>query len=246
MGSCRTGDRCKGHGEGFHGGEYDTRDTRRRRRRAGHPAPGRRRRRADAGDGTGRAGRHRRLHGRTADRRRPRRFLGVLLALLRLSARRDRHAPRLRQAVGHLRPQAGAGDGRGRVPGKLAAVRGRLEHGGADRVPDRAGPGRRGVAGHRADAGRRSVPAGAAPEDPVQAVHGVGGVGGGRAGARRAARRVRGLALDLPGQPADRRRRAVADRPSSARTGAGEAGERPPRARGLVARSRCSPAAGCC
>ena len=63
-------------------------------------------------------------------------------------------------------------------------------------------------------------------------------------GHRRCARRVRGLALDLPDQPADRRARPVAGRPASARAGpgalracAGSTGR---------ARSPSSPAAACC
>ncbi len=201
------------------GGRRGQHPARGGRGRSGHgPGPARRRRgRPDARDGAVGTRRHDRLHRRPADRRRPRRLLPLLLALLRLSAGRHRHAPRLRQALRHLRPQTGPGGGGCAVPPRLPAVRARLEHGRPDRLPRPAGPGRRRPPGHRADARRRPVPAQGPAQDPGQAVHGVGGVRdrGPRTG--RCAGRVRRLALDLPHQPADRRPRPVADRPSPAR-----------------------------
>ncbi len=103
------------------------------------------------------------------------------------------------------------------VPGRLGPLRGRVEHGRAHRVPYRPGAGRRCAPGHGADHRGRPLPAEGTPADPGEAVHGVGHVGGGGAGRRRAARRVRRLAVDLPDQPPGRGRRPLARRPPSPR-----------------------------
>lgn len=242
-GRVATADRCKGKESCGPGGHRDTgRHGGRARVGAGRgpQAPGRRRL-PHALHGSGRARLHDRVDRRAADRRRPRRLLRLLVAVLRLPARRDRHPARLRQALRHLRPQAGPDRRFGPLPPRLPALRARLEHGRTDRVPDRPGPRRRRPPGHGPDARRRPLPAQAAPEDTGEAVHGVGHLGDRGPGDRGTARLVRRLALDLPHQPAARRGRPVAARPPSPRARAGR-----PRAAGRAstgrARSPSSPA----
>ena len=247
VGEWLPADRCKGKESSGPGGRH--RDTRREggraRRRAGRdPRPPGRRRLPHALHGPGRARLHDRVDGRPADRRRPRRLLRLLVAVLRLSARRDGHPARLRQALRHLRPQAGADRRLDPLPPRLPALRAGLEHGRADRVPDRPGPRRRRPPGHGPDPRRRPLPARTTPQDPGQAVHGLGHLGGRGPGARRGDRRLRRLALDLPHQPAARRGRALAADPPPPRAPARTEDDRAPphrlgrRAHGLRLRRR--------
>lgn len=207
------------------------------------PPPGRRG--PHARHGPRRDRRHDRRDRRPPDRRRPRWIRRLLLALLRLSARRDRHPAGVREALRHLRPQARPDRGDHPLPGGLRPVRRRLEHGRPHRLPRRPGPRRRRPPGHGADHRRGPVPAEGTPEDPGQALHGLGDFGGGGPRGRRAARRVRRLALDLPDQPARRCRRPLAGGPPPPRTRPPAPLGPPPRRLGRLP-SRCSPRARSC
>lgn len=197
-----------------------------------------------AGHGPGRPRRHHRVDRRPPDRRRTRRIRRLLLAVLRLPARRHRHPARLRQALRHLRPQTRTDRRDHRLPHRIRPVRLRLEHGRAHRLPHRAGPRRRRPPGHRPDHRRRPVPAQGTPQDPGQVVHGLGDLLRRRSRPRRTPRQLRRLALDLPHQRARRSRRAVADRPAPDRTRPPHP-HHPPEDR-LVAPCASSPPAPCC
>ena len=137
-------------------------------RRDLHPADQPRRRRpaqragadpagGDAGHRPGRHRRHRPRDGGARGGRGPRRVHPVPVAVLDLPAHPGRHGPALLQARRPVRPEADDPGRCQRVPARLTAVRARLEHDGADRVPRGAGHRRRSGPADRHDHRRRHL-----------------------------------------------------------------------------------------
>ena len=164
------------------------------------------------------------------DRRRSRRLLPVPLAVLGVPAGAGGLGAGLREAGRHVRPQADHAVRDRAVPARLDPVRVRLEHAGVDRVPRRAGSGRRRGAADEHHHRRRHLHPRRAGQGAGLPGQRVGDLGGGRADPGRGVRAVPDLALDLLRQHSAVRARRVDADPPVPRAGpaAGPAADRLP------------------
>ena len=161
-------------------------------------------------------GSHGDQHGDADDRREAGRLQSVLLGVRRLPADPGRGDAPVWPPRRQLRPQTGLSRQRRPVPGGLAAVRLRLEHGVPDRVSRPAGhrrwrAGAAGVHHHR-----RCVGAGRAAADDGLCLRHLGHLRHHRPAAGRVLRPFARLAVRVLGQPADRAHRHGDGRPLSA------------------------------
>ena len=125
----------------------------------------------------------------------------------RVPAGLDDHDADRREARRHVRAEARAPGGPGRLPRRLRALRAQPEHARADRLPGDPGARRRRADGQHAGRDRRRRLS--ARARPLLRADGrrVRRLDGGRPAGRRAVRRPPVVALDLLHQPADRDRR---------------------------------------